>query len=88
MEGDRQGVGTDKEGGKTRRGDTGRGPDREKGHREGGQTGRGDRQGGYGQGGDTDRMRGGHHSWDCGWGVAVIRASLRVVVVVGTHCVL
>jgi hypothetical protein len=101
MEGDRQGVGTDKEGrervkggtqggGQTGREDTGRGD-----------TGRGDRQGGgmdkegiqtrrgYEQGGDTDRMRGSHRSWNCGCGGGtVVCASSRVVVVVGTRCTL
>jgi hypothetical protein len=80
MEGDRQGVGTDKEGGgNTEGGDTRRGTDREGGHREGGQTGRG-----YGQGGDTDRMRGALVRG----GAAVVRASSRVVVVVGARCAL
>jgi hypothetical protein len=72
--GDRQGGGGNTEGG-----DTGRGTDREGGHREGGQTGRG-----YGQGGDTDRMRGALVRG----GAAVVRASSRVVVVVGAPCAL
>jgi hypothetical protein len=54
--------------------------------REGIQTRRG-----YEQGGDTDRMRGGRRSWNRGrggGGVAVVRASSRVVVVVGARCAL
>jgi hypothetical protein len=90
MEGDRQGVGTDKEGGgKSEGGDTGRGTDREGGHREGIQTRRG-----YEQGGNTDRMRGGRRSWNRGgggspssvrargwwlWWALVARCCLRVV---------
>jgi hypothetical protein len=101
MEGDRQGMGTDKEGGERLKGGTHRGEtEREGGHREGGQTGRG-----YAQGGDTDRKRGGRRSWEGGlfvggggslssaraggwwsrWAL-VARCSLRVVMVFVRSC--
>jgi hypothetical protein len=102
MEGDRQGVGTDKEGGERVKGGTQGGGQTGREDTGRGDTGRGDRQGegmdregiqtrrGYEQGGDTDRMRGGRRSWNRGWGggFAVVRASSRVVVVVGARCAL